>query len=107
MLLLPFLLRACKGLEKQVLYMCTRTSISCSSDYDHECPKFPIDVAAPLKTNPSYGINATRDQVVPVNNIMAGTYMCPRLLGPPEKKRKDEEEEDHTYEPIPFDYCGH
>ena len=92
----------CKGLEKQVYV----NSVSCSSDYDHECPKFPIDVAAPLKTNPSYGINATRDQVVPVN-IMAGTYMSPRLLGPPEKKREDEEDEDHTYEPIPFDYCGH
>ena len=60
-----------------------------------------------MKTNPSYGINASLAQIAP-ENLLAGTYMSPREFGPPEKKRKeDEEDEDHTYEPIPFDYPGH
>lgn len=95
--------------NKSANYYARVFPISCSTDYDpdHECPKFPIDVVAPLKTNPSYGINASLAQIAP-ENLLAGTYMSPREFGPPEKKRKeDEEDEDHTYEPIPFDYPGH
>jgi len=77
-----------------ILVQRNRKKRSLSPKDDFECPQLPVDVVAPMRTNPAYGIKSIPDRVAAINPVSA-VYMSPRL--------DSDEEEDHTYEPIPYD----
>ena len=77
--------------------------IPCSPYETYELPQLPARDAGMVKRNPAYAniVPSSADHVAIETNPAYGHFRSSR----PEKD--EEEEENHTYEPIPYGQPGH
>ena len=77
-----------------------------SIDEAYEFPQLPADDAYMVKDNPAYGKTVLSrpvpDHVVTEINPAYAQFRSSRL-----ERDEEEKEENHTYEPIPYDQHGH